>query len=135
MDSPSPRPRVLAVVEDADLQVAFHTLLSDEGYTPRVVSGLEDALSAVAEEPFDLIVAQLYVGQRKTSLTPAHILRRRIQPIPIGLLTTQVRLPADVASEGFAFVMPMPFDLNDLLTAIAAALASEWTSERERQAE
>lgn len=129
------RSRVLVVAEDHDLRQTLQIVLAEEGFAPVVVSSLGQALAAVTQEPFDLIVANLYVGRAKTSLTPAHIVRRRVFPTPMGLLTTRSPLPPEVEAAGFAFVLPMPFDIDDLMGCIAAALAAEWTAVRERRAQ
>jgi CheY-like chemotaxis protein len=115
------------------LQLTLQAALAEEDYRSSVVPRLEHALAAVAHEPFDLILAELYVGQM-TSITSAQILRRCVKPTPMGLLTTRSPLPADIAAAGFAFVLPMPFDLDDLLASVAAAIATPWTEVHERQA-
>jgi DNA-binding response OmpR family regulator len=134
MSAPS-RSRVLVVADDADLQAVLDLLLGDEGYESQVATSLDTALSLVNDVPFDLVLADLYVGQHQASLTPANILRRRVQPTPVGLLTTQLVPPDETASIGFAFVLPMPFDVEHLLALVATTLRVSWSPEQERQAE
>src|SRR5262249_33348617 len=92
------------------------------------------ARATVDALPFNLVLAELYLGAHLTSLTPANILRRRVRPVPIGLLTTETLPPGAPAPVGFACVQPMPFDLDALLAHVAAALDRPFTPERERQA-
>ena len=68
------------------------------------------------------------------SSTPAHTLRRRVQPIPVGLLMTNPLSETEALRAGFAFVLGKPFELEDLLTQVAEALPVEFTAEQERQA-
>jgi ketosteroid isomerase-like protein len=53
----------------------------------------------------------------------------------VGLLTTRPQVYADSSPARFAFVLAMPFDLDDLLAHIAAALVPAWTPQREQQAQ
>lgn len=125
---------LLVVEADADLQAILVDLLTEEGYQVQGVASLEEALRQVEEQTFALILAHLFVGRSPYALTAAQILRRRVQPVPVGLLLTQP-LPAEaVARAGFAFVLPLPFDLEDFLRVVAATLQQPLTPEQERQA-
>jgi CheY-like chemotaxis protein/ketosteroid isomerase-like protein len=114
--------RMLIVEADPGLQETFRLLLGEEGYEPHVVATLEEALVRVEEVTYGLILADLFAGHSPQTLTPAHVLRRRVRPTPIGLLTTQARGDEEAQAAGFAFVVRMPFDLATFLAQIAAAL-------------
>ncbi|HEV2459977.1 MAG TPA: hypothetical protein VGS80_16590 [Ktedonobacterales bacterium] len=126
MSTPSVQPpRVLVVAADSGLQNTFEVLLSEEGYEPHVVATLDEALARVDETPFSLILADLFDDTSPLTLTPAHVLQPGGEPIPIGLLTASWRSAEEIHAAGFAFVVPMPFDLATFLAQIAAALDAQ----------
>lgn len=130
----SPLP-LLVVEADAELQAILVDLLQEEGYQVQGVASLDEALRCVEEQVFALILAHLFAGRSPYALTPAHMLRRRAQPTPVGLLLS-LPLPADAGPPaGIAFVLPIPFELNDLIRLVAMTLQSSWSSEQQRQAE
>ena len=128
------RTRVLIVEADPELQDTFRLLLGEEGYEPHIVSTLEEALVRVEEVAYALILADLFAGRSPQTLTPAHVLRRRVAPTPIGLLTTQTRGDEEARAAGFAFVVRMPFDLATFLAQVAAALNRRLREKKRRQA-
>lgn len=128
-------PHILVVGANADVNDILSTALQEEGYTISCVPSLDEALRVLKTQTFPLILADLYTGRSRHSFTQAHILRRRAQSIPIGLLTTQNILPEEARREGFAFLMQMPFDLDELFAKVAAALHPVLTPEQQRQAE
>src|SRR5262245_40434165 len=81
--------RLLVVTGNYRLRTIISSILAEEGYAFNGVASLEEALTEVAERPYALVLADLYAGASRHSFTPAHILRRRTQPIPVGLLTDQ----------------------------------------------
>jgi hypothetical protein len=56
--------------KDVDLRFALLVVLNVEGYVLTIVTSLEHALIMAAQEPFDLVLTQLYAGRDHTSLTP-----------------------------------------------------------------
>lgn len=126
---------LLIVEKDADLQSLLEEVLTDEGYAVRTVASLEEALVTVKEESFALILADLFVGRSPHSFTAAHILRRRVRPTPVGLLMTNPLAQEDAQGRGFAFVLPMPFELERLMLHVAATLNQPLTQEQALQAE
>ncbi|HEV2460452.1 MAG TPA: hypothetical protein VGS80_19020, partial [Ktedonobacterales bacterium] len=126
--------RVLIVEAAPELQDTFRLLLDEEGYEPDIVATLEEALVRVEEVTYGLILADLFAGKSPQTLTPAHVLRRRVQPTPVGLLTTETRSEEEALAAGFAFVVRMPFDLATVLAQIATALDRPLCEEQRRQA-
>jgi CheY-like chemotaxis protein len=129
------QPHILVVEANADVNDILCTALQEEGYTTSCVPSLDEALEALKTQSFPLILADLYAGKSRHSFTQAHILRRRVRPIPVGLLTTQNVSQEEARREGFAFLLQMPFDLDDLFANVASALHPVLTSEQQRQAE
>lgn len=127
--------RILVVESDEELRDILCTLLIEEGYQTQHVPSLQQALSAVDEQRFHLILADVYVGRSPHSFTEAHILRRHVAPTPLAILTTQKIEPEDPTRQGFAFLVHMPFDLDELLLLVAAQINPPLSAEQQRQAE
>lgn len=130
-----PAARLLVVERDPSLRAALLALLAEEGYGPSGVSSLEDALAALAQQSFALVLADLFTGHSRHAFTPAHILRRRAQPIPLGLLTTSPLVLEQPQRAGVAFAVAKPVDPTVLLTEIAACLKSPLSELQQRQAQ
>ncbi len=127
--------RILVVEPDDDLREALHTTLQEEGYQVSIAASLQHALSAVDEQSFHLILADIFVGRSPHSFTEAHILRRHVHPTPLAVLTTQQIDQEEAARQKFAFIAQMPFDLAELLALVAAQFTLPLSAEQQRQAE
>ena len=127
--------RLLIVESDADLRRTLVETLEMEGYAPDAVSSLEQALARVDEQAYGLVLTDLYNGQSHPSFAEMQVLRRRIQPTPVGALTTRPLAAEAVRQMGVAFVIEMPFDIEALSSAVAVALHTELTAEQEEQAQ
>jgi CheY-like chemotaxis protein len=130
---PSPQ-RLLLVARHRPMRDALLTLSTEEGYVPTGVSSLEEALATLAQQSYSCILADLHVGVSPYASTPAHVLRRRAHPTPVGLLTEQALVLEQWASLGFAFALPLPVDASWLLTEVAASLQYPLSREQQRQA-
>ncbi len=116
-------PRLLVLEGHKALQSLFQSLLKEAGYEVSLAFTLEAAWDALAQETFALILADLPLGAYAPgAFTPAHKLRRRVHPTPVGLLVAQAMPEEEAQQAGFAFALPMPFDLDDLLALVARAL-------------
>lgn len=127
--------RILVVEPDDELREALHTTLQEEGYQASSVASLQQALAAVDEQSFHLILADVFVGRSPHSFTEAHLLRRHVHPTPLAVLTTQQIDQEEAARHKFAFIARMPFDLDELLALVAAQLNHPLGAEQQRQAE
>jgi CheY-like chemotaxis protein len=125
--------RLLIVEPNAEIQALLRVLFTEEGYDARFVCSMQEALPLVDEGLFQLILADLFVGHSKHSFTEAQILRRRAMPTPMALMTTQPLLPDQASHEGFAFLIRKPFDLEELLAAIAHAVECLLTPKQQQQ--
>jgi CheY-like chemotaxis protein/ketosteroid isomerase-like protein len=126
--------RLLVVEPNPDIQGILREIFTEEGYDASFVPSMQEALSLVDKEVFQLILADLFVGRSKHSFTEAHILRRRALPTPTALMTTQNLLFEEVQRDGFVFLIHKPFDLEELLAEITRALQRPLTPEQQRQA-
>jgi CheY-like chemotaxis protein len=128
-------PRVLVLEGERALQFLLLFVLREAGYAMSSAFTLEAAWAALEHETFALILADVPVGgTHPGSFMPAHQLRRRAQPTPVGLLMTHPVTAEEARQAGFAFVLPMPFDLDDLVALVAATLQTPLGPTHERYA-
>lgn len=115
--------RILLVESDPSLVSLLSEVLGDIGCAVSVAESLEAVPAQLTRETFALVLADVYAGSsRAGSFTPAHRLRRQVAPTPLGLLMTVPFAAEETRRAGFAFVIPMPFDLDSLLTQVAITL-------------
>ena len=133
---PAQQAPILVLEPNDALRSFLSDLLEEEGYQVCVAASLAEGLAWVETQSFALILANLFVGRYPAgSFTPAHRLRRRVQPTPVGLMMTHPLSDTEALRAGFAFVLALPFDLEDLLGLVAEALHRPFSREQERQAE
>jgi CheY-like chemotaxis protein len=126
--------RLLLVEPDDSLRELLGEFLGEVGYTVSLAASLPEALAALREETFALVLAHLFMGRFPAgSFTPAHQLRRWARPTPVGLLITAPFPTTEARRAGFAFALPMPFDLEGLLAEVAQAVQQPLSAEDEER--
>lgn len=109
---------VLIADDDRALVAVLADALAEEGYLVRVAFDGQMALDAIDRVPTDLVVADV-VMPRVDGLALARTLLERSDPVPVILLSGHARrleLPHLV-------FLGKPFDVDDLLEAVALVLA------------
>ena len=120
-----PSANILVVEDDPSIRHVLRETLADEGYAVREVANGQLALDLLASWTPDLIVLDLMMPtmdgrsfrrrQRELDRAPA---------VPIVVLTAS-RTPPDAAEFGTATVVPKPFELEELVSAIRLLLAAQ----------
>ncbi|MGE5335107.1 MAG: nuclear transport factor 2 family protein [Nitrososphaerota archaeon] len=128
-------PQILLIEDDRDLRESLMFLFQDEGYQTREAATHEEALALLNTMPFDLIMTDLLTHDQARPLASAVTLRDRVAPTPVAILTAWPAVADSADAAGFAFVMAKPFDLDRLLTAIAAALHQAFSPSEEQRAQ
>jgi PAS domain S-box-containing protein len=104
---------IVLIVEDnpevADISVS---MLEQLGYQVQVVSRAEDAVTAIAETAFDLVVSDIVMAGDMDGLALARVIRERQPGLPV-LLVTGYSHTIQEASADFA-VLRKPFKLAEL---------------------
>src|SRR5689334_3340746 len=114
-----PRRPILLVEDDEDLIACLRSLLEEEGWSVIATGDGAGALVACAANPA-LVLVDLHIpGQlRGPSLVAA--LRERLDPsVRVLLLTAARDVPRTAEEMGVDGFLEKPFDLDDLLSAIA----------------
>lgn len=131
--SPDSRPTLLIVEDDADTRESLKMVLEDAGYSARLVASPNEALAAIDEHVFALVMTDLFAHSTQHRLDAAMTIRDRAYPTPVAILSGWNLSQARLTQEGFAFVACKPFDIDDLLTSIAKSLDVPLTEEQRRQ--
>lgn len=131
--TPKSQTPVLVVEDDADTRDSLQMVLEDAGYSAHLVSSLGEALAAIDERVFALIMTDLFAHATSNRLDAATAIRDRAYPTPVAIVSGWVLSPALVSSEGFTFVASKPFDIDELLTSVAKALDAPLTEQQRRQ--
>ncbi|HZC06063.1 MAG TPA: nuclear transport factor 2 family protein [Ktedonobacterales bacterium] len=126
--------RVLIAESDQDIREALLLLLEYAGYEVETASSRDEALDLLTDKTFQLILTDSFAERGNDVLATLRPLYERARPTPVGVITAWRLHPADVERTMFAFVLSMPFEVDQLLAQVAAALNSPLTPEQEIQA-
>jgi DNA-binding response OmpR family regulator len=130
---PSDPPRILVAEYDQSIAELFSIFLQGEGYQVSLVPSVERALERIDEQTFRIVLTDLFIEDPTHPFKQVRPLLQCCPPMPIGLITGWQITPEEAKRRGFAFLLQKPFDLDLMLTEIAACLALSLTSEQERQ--
>lgn len=127
--------RILVVEDDDDLRETLSIVLHDYGYTVVTAPSVDAALTEVDRQAFGFILSDLLAHGAGDQLQNVVRLREHAFPTPVGISTGWRLSEAEVVSRGFTWLISKPFDLDRLMTEIAAGLETPFTNQEERQAE
>ena len=133
--SPPAEIPILVVEEDEGLRQTFTEVLAEDDYAPTFVSSLAEASHHLDTRSYALVLTHLFIGHSHHHRAEAHRLLCYASPTPVGLLTTQTISADDTRHAGFAFSMSLPFDIDDFLGHIAAAIDQPLSHIQRQQAE
>jgi CheY-like chemotaxis protein len=131
----TPPPHLLVADHDEDILALLAALLDQEGYPTHCVTSLEDALALVDEQVFHLVLTDLFAAPPQPRFSAAQRLKQRCYPTPVGILTGWEVTTSEAERLGFAFLLHKPFELEQVLTEIAACLHPPLTPKQEDQAQ
>src|ERR1051326_7886245 len=127
--------RVLIVEDDRDTRDILEAVLSEEGYAVTLAASLQEALAILDEQVFHFILTDLFADALERSLDSIAPLFAHAHPTPIGVMTGWRVAPEDALRAGFTCLVRKPFELDQVLTAIAASLQFPLSTEQQRQVE
>lgn len=127
-------PHLLVVEDDPDLLGLIHTMLEGEGYSVTAAASLPESLAALEEHLFQFVLTDLFrEPEQRHPLQSIQPLIEQATPTPVGVMTAW-RVPEDdVTQANLAFVLPKPFELDDLLGQLDAHLHPTISSIRQTQ--
>lgn len=132
---PALRSRLLLVEDDLDTRELLGSFLRDEGYEVALAASPKEALLFLEQQPFHLVLTDLFTGEAREPLRSVESLQKAAGPAPVGVMTGWKVKAEEARRQGLAFLVPKPFDLDELLTTIAGSLNLPFGPEQQRQAE
>ncbi len=118
----------LILVAENSMAVAhvLAALLDGEGYGVLIARTLALATSIVRTLPVDLVIADSFAPTAGAALRLLAELRDLALPAPVLLFTGHRDVPEAAArAAGYAGMLPKPFDIDELLARVGAALDRE----------
>jgi DNA-binding NtrC family response regulator len=116
---------ILVVDDDRAFRIATETLLEDEGYTVRLAPGSEEALKALEDERFDLLLTDLVMG-RMGGVELLRSVKQRWPDLPAIMVTGfgSVASAVEAMRLGAADYLTKPTNNDELLIKVRKALES-----------
>ncbi|MFI5275095.1 MAG: nuclear transport factor 2 family protein [Ktedonobacterales bacterium] len=130
----TPRARMLLVEDDTDLRLTAEMALVEQGYAVQGAATLVGALALVDQHTFRLVLTDLFATSASNPLQSVEELRDRVHPTPVGVMTSWQITPEAARAHGFAFLLPKPFELEDLFACVSGAQQQRLTRAQERLA-
>ena len=127
-------PKLLLVEDDASVRMTLVTFLELEGYTLDAVSSTEEALKRLAEQPYPIVISDIYIDNR-TGLDILNAARLQDPGCFVILMSARGTIETVMAAtRGGAFdYLAKPFELDKLLETIKRAEATRTSREKEVQ--
>ncbi len=122
---------ILVVEDDLDMRETMQMALEEEGYQVTTAPSLQHALDLIETQTFHLILSDLFAKTPERPLDTAAPLVERAYPTGVGVVSGWRVSEEEIARSGVCFCLSKPFDLDSLLTTIAAALALPLLAEQQ----
>ncbi len=127
-------PRLLVIDDDDDLRLFLQDLLSEEGYIVDTSSSMDEAFVAINSHVYHLIVTDLLAHSAIDPLRSAITILEAAVPTPVMTLTGWSITADEVAQAGLIRLVPKPFDITDLLSAVGECCRTTLTPQQQRWA-
>ena len=115
--------KLLVVDDEPSVLFTYRLLLEREGYTAIAVVSCREALAALAESKFDLMLCDLSLEEQHTGFEVIEEARRLRPGMPCILLTGYAAVEAAERAASLNIpVLYKPIDVKEFLTTIAAVL-------------
>jgi CheY-like chemotaxis protein len=111
--------RVLVVDDEPSVLFTYRMLLEEQGYEVIAALSSEEASTALAEKPFDLVLCDLSLERDRTGFEVIETARKRSPAVSCVLLTGYANKEvADRAQRDGVAVLYKPIDVEELLRTI-----------------
>ncbi len=123
---PHHRATIPIVDDDATIRAVAAEALRDEGHATVAVADHADARRALLRRPVDLILADTAGPWVADPWAALEAVRATAGAAPVLIFSARVPAAfAGYAARGFAGLLAKPFDLDDLLATVRAALVGD----------
>jgi DNA-binding NtrC family response regulator len=113
-------PPVLVVDDEKNMRLSLQTVLEDEGYVVRAVGSGEDALKALEQEKFFMVITDGHLGGM-SGYELLGQLRKQKPELPVLLITAYAtpKLAVEAIKAGAIDYLSKPFEPEELLHAVS----------------
>jgi CheY-like chemotaxis protein len=118
------RRHVLIVEDDRAIREVVSVVLSEEGYQVDNAERPEAALDALRHAAYDLVLTDLFGETTAAGLDAVRTIIESAAPTPVGVCSGHEITPEQARAAGLAFVLPKPFELDQLLDCFATQLSA-----------
>jgi two-component system nitrogen regulation response regulator NtrX len=127
MNDPADRPRVVVIDDDSAFLALMDEVLRDAGYRPSGWRASHGALERLRRQPPAAVILDLWIedttaGWRLLEALRADACLRHLPVVVCSADIASLRDRADELAQAAWRAIPKPFDLDDLLGAIAALI-------------
>jgi CheY-like chemotaxis protein len=118
------RPHVLIVEDDRAIREIVSVVLSEEGYQVDNAERPEAALDALRRDAYDVVLTDLFGHTTDAGLAAVRSIVECAAPAPVVVCSGHTITPDQARLAGLAYVLPKPFELDDLLDCLATQLSA-----------
>ena len=119
-------PRLLLVDDESSIRLTLGTILEKRGFEVTAVGTVSEALAAMQESPYDVLVSDLNIGQPYDGFTIASAMRRLHPKVATVMITGYPAFEAALESirQQVDDYVLKPTDIDELVSRIEAKLQS-----------
>ena len=118
------KPSILIVEDERAIQVALTGLLRKAGYDVTVAGTGDEAIEALRETAFDLVLTDLALGRGATGMDVLAACKKRRAEVPVVMITAQgnEKIAVEAMRAGAEDYVPKPFDNDEIRLVVKRAL-------------
>src|SRR5437773_10639551 len=114
------KPRILVVDDDRSICKLLDSILDMEGYPHRVLSCGADARKTIGEEPFDILISDIYLGDA-SGLELLELMKEQQPAAEVVIMTAHgsVETAVNAVHHGAFDYISKPFAVDDMLEILS----------------
>jgi DNA-binding NtrC family response regulator len=124
--------RILVVDDEASVLITYRLILEQQGYLVTACGTAAEAIDAVRNENFDLVLCDYSLEEQHTGFEVITAARQRDKDVPAALLTGYAtKETADEAASQSIGIMFKPIEIEEFLATTSQMLRREHESSQE----
>jgi DNA-binding NtrC family response regulator len=118
------KPRILVVEDERAIQLALSGLLRRQGYEVDVAGSGDEAISAVRESAFDLVLTDLALGRGADGMDVLRVAKKLRPECAVVMITAHgsEAIAVEAMKSGAEDYVPKPFDNDEIRLVVQRAL-------------
>jgi two-component system, NtrC family, response regulator AtoC len=118
------KPRLLVVEDERAIQIALAGLLGRAGYDVSIASGGSEAIAALEQSPFDLVLTDLALGNGPSGMDVLGKVKALRPETAVVMITAHgsEKIAVEAMKAGAEDYVPKPFDNDQIRLVVARAL-------------